>query len=163
MKASESADVQPVIRSYNWVIFAAGRTPTANEKESRIKFETAMNVFTETQQPGRVSADALTYSNFLFVCATLLPPSGKGRDKIARNVINLCQKKGMLSKLVYENLSRHFPGVLRAIEKEAGVKKGSIPYQWHRNVAPTSRWRSETQRSGKAPPKRAPERASSAS
>lgn len=160
MKASENADVQPVIRSYNWVLFAAGRTPTATEQEARAQFETAMSVFTETHQSGRAHADALTYSNFLFVCATLLPP-GEGQDKIARNVITLCQKRGMMSRLVYENVSRYFPILLEAIEKEEGIRKGSIPNSWQRSVAPTSRYRSSTPRKVK-PPRRVTRRTRSA-
>lgn len=140
MKASDSEAVQPVIRSYNWVIFAAGRTPSFSDQETRTKFETAMQVFTETHQSDRVQPDSLTYSNFLFVCATLLP-SGEGRDKIARNVISLCSKKGAMSRLVYENLSRYFPEVLREVEKDQGIKRGVIPNQWQRKVPSDSRWR----------------------
>lgn len=145
MKSSESADIQPVIRSYNWVIFAAGQTPTISEHEARFKFETAMNVFTETHQSGRVHPDALTYSNFLFVCATLLP-QGEGRDKVARNVVTLCQNKGLMSPLMHESLSRYFPYVLRAVEKKEDVTSGSIPNHWQRNVAAEVRRRDDKQR-----------------
>jgi pentatricopeptide repeat protein len=134
MKSSDNANIQPIIRSYNWVIFAAGRTPTNTKEEARIKFETAMSVFTEAHQSDRLRPDSLTYSNFLFVCSNLLP-KGDGRDKVARNVVDLCQKKGLMSRLVYENLSRYFPRVLRAVEESEGVKSGVIPSEWQRNVA----------------------------
>lgn len=140
MKSSENAEIQPIIRSYNWVIFAAGRTPTKTEEEARSKFETAMGVFTEAHQSDRIRPDALTYSNFLFVCANLLP-KGEGRDKVARNVVDLCQKKGLMSRLVYENLSRYFPNVLQAVEQSEGVKSGVIPREWQRNVAGEGRRR----------------------
>jgi hypothetical protein len=147
MKSSKNADIQPIIRSYNWVIFAAGRTPTNTEEEARTKFETAMGVFTEAHQSGRLRPDALTYSNFLFVCANLLP-KGEGRDKVARNVVDLCQKNGLMSRLVYENLSRYFPRVLQAVEKSEGVKSGVIPSEWQRNVVDEGQRRDAKPRKG---------------
>jgi pentatricopeptide repeat protein len=140
MKSSENPDVKPITRSYNWVIFAAGQTPSAGEAEARHKFETAMALFTEMHTCDSHRPDALTYSNFLFVCATHLP-QGDGRDKVARNVIDLCQKKGLMSHLVYENLSRYFPLVLRAVEERDGAKPGDIPKHWQRNVAPERTWK----------------------
>jgi len=147
MNVSTDESSVPVTRSYNWVIFAAGSSPTLSQEDAHNKFNVVMELFTELHNVEHIQPDSLTYSNFLFVCKALLP-KGPGQDAIVENTIQMCKHNGLVDSVVFHNLSRYFPKILKKlVENEEGLTSigNKLPTSWDAKVDPSKRWPAKQQ------------------
>jgi len=127
-KGNKSA--RPNVVAYNSVLNACAYTPGGGEA-IETAFKIACLVFDEIRTSCHVKPTHVSYGTFLCVCANLMPES-EVRDNLVEATFKRCARDGLVSKMVWRNLSNAAsPTLLGNFLEQAN--SGSKAH-WSRNV-----------------------------